>query len=156
VFTGNEATEYGIRHEPDALAAYCRQTDRDVEQVGFMVHPTIDWMGGSPDGLVIDRVVEFKCPFSGEVYEDVPSHYMAQVQGLMQVTDLPRCDLAVWTPDRLRVFTIERSADYWRWMYPKLAEFWTYVQASVEPPRAKKSSFDYTALVEGVKDYQLS
>lgn len=155
MFTGNEATEYGVTHEPDALAAYCQQTDLDVEQVGFMVHPTIDWMGGSPDGLVSDRVVEFKCPFAGEVYPDVPAHYMAQCQGLMQVTDLPLCDLAVWTPDEMRVFTIERSAEYWRWMYPRLAEFWTYVQANVEPPRAKKSSFDFTSLIKGVKDYKL-
>lgn len=156
MFTGNEATEYGVRHEPDALDAYCRETDRIVDLVGFMVHPTIGWMGGSPDGLVRDRVVEFKCPFAGEVYPDVPAHYMAQCQGLMEITRLPLCDLAVWTPTQLRVFTVERSADYWRWMHPKLAEFWTYVQANVEPPRAKKSSFDYTSLVTGVRDYKLS
>jgi hypothetical protein len=155
VFEGNEATQYGTDHEPVALEAYRACTLTSIGQVGFVPHPSIDWLGGSPDALATDRVVEIKCPFSGKVYEVVPGHYMAQCQGLMEVVRLPRCDLAVWTPGMMRVFTIERSPEYWAWMYPKLAEFWAYVQADVEPPRAKKDQFDFSALVTEVKDYGL-
>lgn len=155
MFTGNEATDWGVKNEPTAFAQYTYTMDRDVALSGFVRHSSIDWIGGSPDGLAADRVVEIKCPFSGEVYESVPPQYMAQVQGLMEVCDLPICDLAVWTPTKMRVFTIERSRDYWLWMYPKLAEFWSYVQANVEPPRAKKTVFDFSALVTEVKDHEL-
>lgn len=155
MFEGNEATQYGTDHEPIALAAYSAQTAIAVTQTGFIPHPSIDWLGGSPDGLTNDRVVEIKCPFGQKVYDDCPSHYMAQVQGLMECVNLPSCDLAVWTPEKLRVFTIERSPEYWNWMFPKLAEFWCYVKADVEPPRAKKGQFDFSGLIAGVKDYEL-
>lgn len=156
MFEGNEATKWGEANEPFAIDAYVLSTATGVNQVGFIRHPEIDWIGGSPDGLTdADKVVEIKCPFSQNAYDDVPPHYMAQIQGLMEITGRPLCDLAVWTPGLMRVFTVERSANYWGWMYPRLAEFWAYFQAGVEPPRAKKSSFDFTALVLDRKDYLL-
>ncbi len=33
-----------------------------VEQVGFIDHPSIPMAGASPDGLVAEGLVEFKCP----------------------------------------------------------------------------------------------
>jgi predicted phage-related endonuclease len=155
VFEGNEATKWGEENEPVALNVYAGATGLNVQQVGFVQHPTIAWIGGSPDGLTDHRLVEIKCPFGQKVYEEVPSHYMAQVQGLLEVTEKPWADLAVWTPTKMRVFTIERSEKYWEWMYPRLAEFWAYVQAGVEPPRATKSAFDYGQLVHNVSDFEI-
>lgn len=155
MFEGNEATAWGEANEPVALSAYVAATGETVEQVGFIQHPSIDWLGGSPDALTKDKVVEIKCPFSQQAYEDFPPYYFAQCQGLMEVTGRDACDLAVWTPGLLRVFSIERSDPYWAWMYPKLAEFWAYVQAGVEPPRAKKSSFDFSDLIIDRKDFLL-
>lgn len=152
MFEGNEATAWGEANEPVALQAYSRVTGLNVQQVGFVRHRDIDWVGGSPDGLTDNRLIEIKCPFSQQAYDTVPPYYMAQVQGLLEITDKPLCDFAVWTPDLMRVFTIERSSEYWMWMYPQLAEFWAYVQAGVEPPRAKKQTFDFTALVLDRKD----
>lgn len=155
MFEGNEATAWGEANEPVALDAYRSVSGMNVEQIGFVRHRDIDWIGGSPDALNDFKLIEIKCPFSQQAYDSVPSYYMAQVQGLLEITEKPTCDFAVWTPDLLRVFTIERSPAYWLWMYPKLAEFWAYFQAGVEPPRAKKSTFDYTALVLDRKDYLL-
>lgn len=153
MFEGNEATQWGNDNEPVALAAYCSATGLNVQQVGFVQHRGIEWLGGSPDGLTDNRLIEIKCPFSQEVYASVPAHYMAQIQGLLEITEKPTADLCVWTPSALRVFTICRSEDYWGWMYPRLAEFWAYVQAGCEPPRAKKSTFDYADLVLDVQNY---
>ena len=155
MFEGNEATKWGEENEPVALAAYEGATGIRVQQVGFVQHRDIEWLGGSPDGLTDHRLIEFKCPFAQKVYETVPAHYMAQVQGLLEVTEKPWGDLAVWTPTKMRVFTIQRSNEYWNWMYPRLAEFWAYVQAGVEPPRATKSAFDYSDLVQNVADFEI-
>lgn len=153
VFEGNEATMWGEANEPVAIADYQQATGLNVQQVGFVRHRDIEWLGGSPDALTDNRLIEIKCPFSQEVYETVPPYYMAQVQGLLEITEKPIGDLCVWTPSAIRVFTIQRSGEYWLWMYPRLAEFWAYVQANVEPPRAKKSTFDYADLIVDVQNY---
>jgi putative phage-type endonuclease len=67
--TGQKAEQYvsaamtdGIEREPKARAAYAFQTDVDVEEVGFIDHPTIPMCGASPDGLIgLDGLVEIKC-----------------------------------------------------------------------------------------------
>lgn len=77
--------ERGTELEPLARAAYELRKEVDVRQVGFVLHPSIQWAGCSPDGLVgNDGLVEFKCPKStthaeyllGEV---VPEQYVPQM-----------------------------------------------------------------------------
>jgi exodeoxyribonuclease (lambda-induced) len=53
----------GIDKEPDAREEYEVRTGNIVRLVGFIQHPTIEWCGASPDGLVDDDgLVELKCP----------------------------------------------------------------------------------------------
>lgn len=57
------AMQWGIDHEADARAAYEAQRCEVVDLVGFVPHPSIKWLGASPDGLVGDEgLVEIKCP----------------------------------------------------------------------------------------------
>lgn len=138
-FEGNEATEWGETHEPVALTAYEHFQQISVEQVGFVAHQEHDWLGGSPDFLVgLEGVGEIKCPFSKEIPKEIPSHYMAQVQGLLEITNRDWCDFVVWVPDGMRIWRVERSREYWEWLHLQLADFWTWVVAQVEPPRQKK------------------
>lgn len=60
----NADMQRGIDIEPVARAAY--QASRElVDEVGFVRHPTIQWFGASPDGLVgDDGLIELKCPRS--------------------------------------------------------------------------------------------
>ena len=110
-FQGNAATEYGTRHEPDALAAYSEHIGLDVIEVGLMVHPELDWIGASPDGLVGDGdegLVEIKCPFSKELYNlgDKPMYY-AQIQLQLAVTGRKWCDFVVWTPETIAIERVD-------------------------------------------------
>jgi putative phage-type endonuclease len=53
----------GTEKEPIARAAYEAHTGNFVTQTGFWLHPTIQWLGASPDGLVgDDGLIEIKCP----------------------------------------------------------------------------------------------
>jgi len=138
-FTGNEATDWGTEHEPVALDAYQAATGELADLAGFVPHPTLDWLGGSPDLLVrAEGMGEIKCPFSKQLYPEIPPYYLAQVQGLLEVTGRAWCDFICWTPEAMSITRVWRSRTYWDWLHLRLAEFWMFVQAQLEPPRAKR------------------
>jgi len=140
-FEGNEATKWGEEHEPIALTDYEDLQQIKVEQTGFVPHPEHEWLGGSPDFLIgLEGVGEIKCPFSKEIPKEIPAYYMAQAQGLMEITRREWCDFVYWTPTAMRIWRIERSREYWRWLHCRISDFWTWVEAGVEPPREKKVS----------------
>lgn len=141
VFEGNEATQWGETHEPVALEAYQKHVAQGkVALTGFVLHPEHAWLGGSPDFLIDeDGIGEIKCPFSMVRYPEVPAHYMAQVQGLLEITNRSYCDFVCWTPEAMSVTRIQRSPDYWGWLHIKLADFWCWVAANLEPPRQAKT-----------------
>ena len=56
------AMQWGTDQEPIAKAAYEAATGRKVTDVGFVQHPSIEFLGASPDGLVGDGLIEIKCP----------------------------------------------------------------------------------------------
>jgi putative phage-type endonuclease len=61
----NDAMRRGTELEPEARAAFEAHTGELVEEIGFIPHPTLDYVGVSPDGLLgNDGMVELKCPAS--------------------------------------------------------------------------------------------
>lgn len=161
VFEGNAATDWGTDNEPNAISAYCcHHVERDVgvSMVGFVPHPTLAWIGCSPDLLVGgEGLGEIKCPMSQELYGDIPPYYMAQMQGQMEITQREWCDFIVWTPNVMSVQRVVRSESYWQWLYIRLAEFWMYVEAGLEPPRMKREKPPVTDdLIVATATYQLN
>jgi putative phage-type endonuclease len=100
----NAAMQWGTEKEPDARAAYEFRTDATVEQVGFVIHPTIAMSGASPDGMVAsDGLVEIKCPnTSGHIDtllgRVVPGKYLTQVQWQLACTGRKWCDYVSFDP----------------------------------------------------------
>lgn len=78
----NAAMEWGSACEAEARTFYEFKFDVDVEQVGFIDHPTIPMSGASLDGLVGDEgFVEIKCPKTATHLEtwrkgSIPSGYL--------------------------------------------------------------------------------
>jgi putative phage-type endonuclease len=58
----NADMQRGTELEPIARAMYELEKDCTVTQIGFVIHPTLDMAGASPDGLVGDGLIEIKCP----------------------------------------------------------------------------------------------
>lgn len=75
----------GTLREPDARAEYELRKRCEVQQIGFVDHPTIPMSGASADGFVgADGLVEFKCPKAathlGYLNAGViPNEYMPQI-----------------------------------------------------------------------------
>lgn len=110
----NTAMLWGTEQEPVARAAYEAHTGVFVEQTGFHTHPTIKWLGASPDGFAGDGLIEIKCPNSNThvdylLSEEVPTKYKAQMLTQMLVTGRTWCDFVSFDPrlpDHLQLFII--------------------------------------------------
>lgn len=98
------AMAHGTATEPEARNAYAFATDNDVVQVGFIPHPTIEWSGASPDGLVgDDGLVEIKCPNTATHIETlrgdgIDRKYLLQMQWQMACTGRKWCDFVSYDP----------------------------------------------------------
>ena len=100
----NAAMQWGIDTEPQARAAYELMQDCDVLAAGFVLHPSIDMAGASPDGFVgDDGLVEFKCPMTATHIEtllgdSIPGKYIGQMQFQMACTGRKWCDWVSFDP----------------------------------------------------------
>jgi hypothetical protein len=103
---GNQWTDRGTELEPDARSMYEFQKDCTVKEVGFITNA--GW-GCSPDGLINDDgMVEFKCLKAENHVKtildynrtgNIPTKYIAQVQGQMLIAERQYCDLVFYHPD---------------------------------------------------------
>lgn len=100
----SSAMEWGIETEPMARMAYEVSRETFVDQTGFWKHPTIPWVGCSPDGLCGDMgLAEIKCPLSTThlnyiLADQVPPEYYLQVQGQLWVMNREWCDFISFDP----------------------------------------------------------
>lgn len=100
----NYHMERGHELEPMNRAAYELHTGEFVELTPFIPHPTIEWWGASPDGLVNDDgLFEAKCLNAANHLEILRGgeilKYLPQVHTQMAVTGRKWCDLSFFHPD---------------------------------------------------------
>lgn len=116
----NTFMQWGTENEPYARAAYEVRHDVYVDTVGFVIHPSIERAGGSPDGLVgDDGMVELKCPKTSTHIEYmlagmVPPEYEPQVMFGLACTERSWCDFSSFDsrlPLRHQLFTVRVYRD---------------------------------------------
>ena len=114
----NQAMQDGIDREFYAREKYVQQFG-EVEEVGFIQHPTLE-AGASPDGMVgEDGILEIKCPMGSThtetlMTQDIPSKYIPQVQFQLLVTGRKWCDFVSYNPmfpEHLQLFVKRIEAD---------------------------------------------
>jgi putative phage-type endonuclease len=105
-FMGNEATRHGQRWETHVSDLFCEKNGYKAYDAGLLLHPTIPFLGGSPDGLLSTEdgsdcaLLEIKCPLYRQIKDEVPSHYMAQIHRVNPISAQPAL---------LRIFTMRSS-----------------------------------------------
>jgi putative phage-type endonuclease len=98
------AMEHGNETEPQARAFYELETGLTVAECGFVAHPSINWTGASPDGLVgSDGLVEIKCPQPAKHIKNlmggaIDRGYVLQMQWQMECTERAWCDFVSFNP----------------------------------------------------------
>jgi putative phage-type endonuclease len=100
----SSAMAFGTETEPQARAYYEMETGRDVEQVGFIPHPTLAMSGASPDGIIgADGLIEIKCPMPATHIKTltgagIDRKYLLQMQWQMVCTERDWCDFVSFCP----------------------------------------------------------
>ncbi len=107
------AMQWGTETEPAAREAYSFYHDSEVEQAGFVAHPSIAEAGASPDGLVgTAGLIEIKCPNTAThidtlLGQEVPGNYLTQIQWQLACTGREWCDFVSFDPrmpEAMRLF----------------------------------------------------
>jgi len=116
------AMQWGIDNEHLARSEYESQRCVLVEDGGFVVHPELDYIAASPDGLTDACGIEIKCPFNSGIHLATIEHGMfiehyAQLQIGMACTGLQSWDFISFDPRmppglRLYVQTIQRDEQF--------------------------------------------
>jgi putative phage-type endonuclease len=119
-FYQNDAMQWGTDTEPQARMAYEAFKGVLVDEMGFIDHPSIQYFGCSPDGLVEeDGLVEIKCPnskthLSTLLNGKIPTKYIPQVQTQMAVMNRQWCDFVSFDPrlpEDLQLFVVRVNRD---------------------------------------------
>lgn len=116
----NAEMQWGIDQEPFARGAYEVATETMVDQVGLVLHPTMERAAASPDGLAnADGLVEIKCPKTATHLQylldgAVPSKYQPQMFWQMACTERAWCDFVSFDPrlpTGMRFFKVRLNRD---------------------------------------------
>jgi putative phage-type endonuclease len=92
-FPSNAAIDWGVKYEDVAVQIYEQRNQMEVLMFGCIRHPTIEFLGASPDGISKDGIMlEIKCPSRRQITGVIPPYYWCQVQAQLEVCELDRCD----------------------------------------------------------------
>ena len=116
----SSAMQWGIDNEPIARAMFETRNGVDVEQTGFILHPSIKMTGASPDGLIGDKgLIEIKCPNTATHIDYLlggaaPSDYHNQMLWQMECTGREWCEFVSYDPrmpDDMQLFEVRFMRD---------------------------------------------
>lgn len=109
----SDAMRWGTENEGAARSLYSFLRDADVEEIGFVDHPSIPMSGASPDGLIgSGGLIEIKCPNTSTHLATirrgtVPEKYVTQIHWQAACTGRQWCDFVSYDPRveaRLQLF----------------------------------------------------
>ena len=116
----NAAMAWGTETEPLARMAYEVHSGNFVETVAFIQHPSIEWFGCSPDGLIgSEGNLEIKCPNTSTHIDYLlagvpPAKYVPQMQTQMACTGRLWTDFVSYDPrlpPELQLFVVRLDRD---------------------------------------------
>lgn len=148
-----EPAVWGSLLEPVIVGEFARRTGLEVQPGdGIVTHPSIPWLGGTPDGyafgaghpvciLEVKTISAWKRNDVGrdgdEAGDDTcPAHWRVQVWQYQYATDLraePAYLAALVGGQELRILRVPYDYDYERILLPRLRAFWQLVEDGTPP-----------------------
>ena len=108
-FTGNVYTEHGVIFEEVANLIYQKRNNTNVIDFGLVLHPTINFLGASPDGITQNGIMlEIKCPYKRNLTNQIPSNYWVQMQLQLECCNLEICHFV-----EIKVQFYDNNIDYY-------------------------------------------
>jgi putative phage-type endonuclease len=138
----NQAMQHGIDTEDEARDFYVFK-HANVDEVGFIDHPTIDMAGASPDGLVgDDGLIEIKCRQPQNhtetlISHQIPNNYKLQMFWQMACTGRRWCDYVSYCPSfpeelKMVVIRLEWNDEQIKLLEEEVIKFLTQVEDTVK------------------------
>lgn len=138
----NQAMQDGIDREEVARTLYTLKHG-EVDEVGFIDHPTIAMSGASPDGALkgVNGGIEIKSPIETThtntlMTQSVPTKYIPQMQWQMACAGYDFVDFISYNPnfpDHLQLFVkrLDRDNDYIRQLESEVSAFLAEVEQQI-------------------------
>lgn len=142
-FVGNIATEWGKKHEDEAIEALKGYLGIEVTHSPFFALELEGMrIGASPDGFTSDDgCLEVKCPFGSrnkkvDASENLDSHpdYYAQMQWEMLCTKKEFTWYGVWTLKGVDAILVRYNSDWISDSLPQIKAFWKKYQEIIASP----------------------
>lgn len=140
----NAAMQHGIDNESSARSLYEITTGNFVSQMAFKDHPSIEWFGSSPDGLVDGHLglIEIKCRTNANHWDviksgEIPKNYWIQMQAQLSCFEYEWNDYVGYNPNfpersKLFVKRIFRDELFIKKMETEIKEFLEQVAEETE------------------------
>jgi putative phage-type endonuclease len=145
----NDAMAWGVETEAEARMTYEMIYGVTVDQTGFVKHPTLQWVGASPDGMINgDGLIEIKCPHTKTHLQTIksgeaPKVYYSQMQMQMWTMNRQWCDFVSYDPrlpHNLQFFCkrVERDKEFIADMEKEVLQFLAEVESELEALKKKE------------------
>jgi putative phage-type endonuclease len=118
---------YGHNNETLAKLTFMMKTGLEVRKSKFYKYE--HWLGATPDGEVVDDLVEIKCPYGkrngGKLKTlDEQPHYYAQMQIQMFCAGKNECHFYQWSPHSTEIELVRYNQSWIDENLPKLKSFY--------------------------------
>lgn len=141
------AMQHGNEYEKFARAQYEIKRDVMVDEIGFVQHPSIEWAGASPDGMIgDDGLIEIKCPNTATHIDyllagKAPSKYIPQMVWQMACTGRKWVDFVSFDPRmpedlQLLIVRFERNDEQISEHEAEVRKFLSEVEATISKLKA--------------------
>jgi putative phage-type endonuclease len=142
--SGNERVYWGTVLEEIVAREYARQTDNKIRKVNRLIRDKQhSFLAAHIDRNVLQKPVILECKTAGirqaakwgePGTDEIPDHYMPQVQHMLMVTGAEACDVAVLIGgNEFRLYAVPRDEEYITYLRKLELDFWQHV-TSERPP----------------------
>ncbi len=146
-FEGNAATAAGNAMEAPARATY-EMNEGFIEcPPTCVLHPSIDFIGASLDGLNLETMIPVEIKYPSEASHalalkgEVPHHYWVQVQHqLMCVPDAPMAHYVSHRPEGQVKIDVKHDLEFQAKLLEAEVAFWDLVKRDIAPPLTERDA----------------
>lgn len=142
----------GNELEDEAIMCFEQTFFIEMQRPEFMVHPDIDFFGGTPDALNEEFGIDIKCANQKNHHDNLSegmqlSNYKHQFQSYMSITGLDRWALVSYNPDftddsKLVVAWMEKDDKYIKKLLDRAKKFYPLVQEELEKLKTYKPKIE--------------
>ena len=72
----NDIIKWGIDYEDSVIKFYNELKNKQIDEIGLIIHNDYKWLGASPDGIINNnKLIEIKCVWTRNITNEIPLIY---------------------------------------------------------------------------------